>query len=115
MTKSIRPADPEAFEISVSGKVYTDKKEGGKALMDALYSGKVDVPVAEYCGFKISMNPMSFMTTEREITLAAEGQYILSIGESVSGNLTRLENFVNDLPERKVRNRWENRSSRRSS
>lgn len=103
MTKAIRPADPEAFEISVSGKVYTDKKEGGKVLMDALYSGKVDVPVAEYCGFKISMNPMSFMTTEREITLAAEGQYILSIGESVSGNLTRLENFVNDLPERKVR------------
>lgn len=103
MTKAIRPADPEAFEISVNGKVYTDKKEGGKALMDALYSGKVDVPVAEYCGFKISMNPMSFMTTEREITLAAEGQYILSIGESASGNLTRLENFVNDLPERKVR------------
>ena len=27
----------------------------------------------------------------------------MSIGESVSGNLTRLENFVNDLPERKVR------------
>ena len=103
MTKAIRPADPEAFEISVSGKVYTDKKEGGKALMDALYSGKVDTPVAEYYGFKISMNPMSFMATEREITLAAEGQYILSIGESVSGNLTRLENFVNDLPERKVR------------
>ena len=103
MTKAIRPADPEAFEISVNGKVYTDKKEGGKALMDALYSGKVDTPVAEYCGFKISMNPMTFMATEREITLAAEGQYILSIGESVSGNLTRLENFVNDLPERKVR------------
>lgn len=103
MTKAIRPADPEAFEISVNGKVYTDKKEGGKALMDALYSGKVDVPVAEYCGFRISMNPMTFMATEREITLAAEGQYILSIGESVSGNLTRLENFVNDLPERKVR------------
>ena len=103
MTKAIRPADPEAFEISVNGKVYTDKKEGGKALMDALYSGKVDTPVAEYCGFKISMNPMSIMATEREITLAAEGQYILSIGESVSGNLTRLENFVNDLPERKVR------------
>ena len=40
MTKAIRPADPEAFEISVNGKVYTDKKEGGKALMDALYSGK---------------------------------------------------------------------------
>ena len=103
MAKAIRPADPEAFEISVNGKVYTDKKEGGKALMDALYSGKVDTPVAEYCGFRISMNPMTFMATERDITLAAEGQYILSIGESASGNLTRLENFVNDLSERKVR------------
>ena len=87
MTKAIRPADPEAFEISVSG----------------LYSGKVDTPVAEYYGFKISMNPMTFMATEREITLAAEGQYILSIGESASGNLTRLENFVSELPQRKVR------------
>ena len=103
MTKAIRPADPEAFEISVNGKVYTDKKEGGKALMDALYSGKVDTPVAEYCGFRISMNPMTFMATEREITLAAEGQYALSIGESASGNLTRLENFVSELPQRKVR------------
>ena len=103
MTKAIRPADPEAFEISVNGKVYTDKKEGGKALMDALYSGKVDTPVAEYCGFRISMNPMTFMATEREITLAAEGRYTLSIGESVSGNLTRLENFVSELPQRKVR------------
>ena len=49
------------------------------------------------------MNPMTFMATEREITLAAEGRYILSIGESVSGNLTRLENFVSELPQRKVR------------
>ena len=33
--------------------------------MDALYSGKVDTPVAEYYGFKISMNPMTFMATEK--------------------------------------------------
>ena len=69
MLKTRRPADPEAFEISVNGKVYTDKKEGGKALTDALYGGKVGTPVAEYCGFKIGMNPMSFLATEREITL----------------------------------------------
>ena len=40
MLKATHPADPEAFEISVNGKVYTDRKEGGKALTDALYSGK---------------------------------------------------------------------------
>ena len=103
MLKSTRPTDPEEFSISVNGKVYTDKKEGGKALLDALYSGKVNVPVAEYCGFKISMNPMYMLGGEREITLAAKGQYVIPIGDSASGNLTRIENFLNDLPEREWR------------
>ena len=103
MLKTRRPADTDAFEISVNGKVYKDRKEGGKALMDALYGGKVGTPVAEYCGFVISMNPMSFLATEREITLAGEGQYVITIGDSASGNLTRIENFLNDLPEREKR------------
>ena len=90
MLKSMRPADAEDFSISVNGKIYMDKKEGGKALMDALYSGKVNVPVAEYCGFKISMNPMYMLGGEREITLAAEGQYVISIGDSAFGTLTRI-------------------------
>ena len=103
MLKSTRPTNPEDFSISVNGKVYTDKKEGGKALLDALYSGKVNVPVAEYCGFKISMNPMYMLGGEREITLAAEGQYVIPIGDSAFGTLTRIENFLNDLPEREGR------------
>ena len=103
MLKTRHPVDPEAFEISVNGKVYTDKKEGGKALTDALYASKVGTPVAEYCGFVISMNPMSFLSNERDVTLAGEGQYAVTIGDSTSGNLTRLDNFLNDLPEREKR------------
>lgn len=109
MLKATHPADAEDFSISVNGKVYTDKKEGGKALMDALHSGKDGVPIAEYCGFKISMNPMYMLGGEREITLAAEGQYVIAIGDSASGTLTRIGNFLNDL------RRWmtENFSKRR--
>ena len=103
MLKVTRPADAEDFSISVNGKVYTDKKEGGKALMDALHSGRVNIPVAEYCGFKISMNPMYMLGGEREITLAAEGQYVIPIGDSAFGTLTRLENFLSDLPDRETR------------
>ena len=103
MLKTRRPVDPEAFEISVNGKVYTDKKEGGKALTDALYASKVGTPVAEYYGFVISMNPMSFLSNERDVTLAGEGQYAVAIGDSASGNLTRLDNFLNDLPAREGR------------
>ena len=101
--QSVRLADADAFAVSVNGKVYTDKKEGGKALTDALYAGKVGTPVAEYCGFTISMNPMSFLATERGITISGEGQYVITIGDSASGNLTRLDNFLSDLPEREKR------------
>lgn len=101
--QSSKPEDPEAFEISVNGKVYTDRKEGGKALTDALYASKPNSVVAEYCGFKISMNPMNSLVGERDITLSAKGQYTVKIGESSSGNLTRLDNFIEDFPNRKVR------------
>lgn len=98
-----KPADPEAFEINVNGKLYTDRKEGGKALTDALYASRTDTVIAEYCGFKISMNPMTSLTGERDITLTANGQYVIGIGESSSGNLTRLDNFLEDFLKRKER------------
>lgn len=98
-----KPKEPEAFVISVNGKVYTDRKEGGKALTDALYASKPEKVVAEYCGFKLCMNPMKSLTGEREITLMSSGQYIIGVGESSSGNLTRLDNFIEDFSKRKER------------
>ena len=100
--KAITATNPK-FMISVNGTVYTDKKEGGNALMDALYAGKVETPVAEYCGFVISMNPMNFLSNEREMTLAGEGQYVITVGASANGTLTKLDNFISDLPSRALR------------
>ena len=95
---SSKPTDP--FEISVNGKVYTDRKEGGKALTDTFFATKPEKVIAEYCGFKISVNTMTSLTGEREITLTANGQYTISIGDSSVGNLTRLDNFIEDFPKR---------------
>lgn len=100
--------NPERFEINVGGMVYADsvedgKKNGGLALMDALFHNKTGTVVAEYCGFKISLNPIELIANERSITLSGAGQYKLDIGESASGNLTRLENFVKDFSEREER------------
>ena len=100
--------NPERFEINVGGTVYSDsaedgKKNGGLALMDALFHNKTGTVVAEYCGFKISLNPIELIANERSITLSGAGQYKLDIGESASGNLTRLENFVKDFSEREER------------
>ena len=100
--------NPDSFEINVGGTVYADsvedgKKNGGLALMDALFHNKTGTVVAEYCGFKISLNPIELIANERSITLSGAGQYKLDIGESASGNLTRLENFVKDFSEKEER------------
>lgn len=92
--------NPEVFSISVNGVTYTDKKEGARAFTDTIYASKCDVAVAEYGGFKISLNPLVLLTAERSVTLTGAGQYSVDIGNSASGNLTRLENFFDDLPNR---------------
>ena len=100
--------NPERFEISVNGTVYSDsvedgKKNGGLALMDALFHSKTGTVVAEYCGFKITLNPIELLSNERSITLSGAGQYKMDIGESASGNLTRLENFIKEFAAREER------------
>ena len=100
--------NPDRFEINVGGTVYSDivedgKKNGGLALMDALFHNKTGTVVAEYCGFKISLNPIELLSNERSITLSGAGQYKMDIGESASGNLTRLENFIKDFAAREER------------
>ena len=100
--------NPDSFEINVGGTVYSDsvedgKKNGGLALMDALFHNKTGTIVAEYCGFKISLNPIELLSNERSITLSGAGQYKMDIGESASGNLTRLENFVKEFAAREER------------
>ena len=100
--------NPEHFEINVTGTVYSDsvedgKKNGGLALMDALFHNKTGTAVAEYCGFKISLNPIELLSNERRITLSGAGQYKMDIGESASGNLTRLENFIKEFAAREER------------
>lgn len=100
--------NPDRFEINVNGTVYSDgvedgKKNGGLALMDALFHNKTGTVVAEYCGFKISLNPIELLSNERSITLSGAGQYKMDIGESASGNLTRLENFIKEFAAREER------------
>lgn len=100
MVRAEHNSDPEQFSISVLGRIYTDRKEGGLALLNALHTNHTDVVVAEYAGFKISLNPMVMLIGERSVTLAGAGRYEMSIGESASGLLTRLDNFCKEFPER---------------
>ena len=95
--------NPEEFSINVQGKTYTDKKEGGQALMDALYHNPTETVVAEYGGMKISLEPLVMIASERSVSLSGAGKYSMEIGQSVSGLITRLDNFLEAFPERESR------------
>lgn len=90
--------NPDIFSINVNGITYTDKKDGARALTEALYASKPETVVAEYCGFKISMQTLVLLANERSITVAGSGIYSLDIGGSANGNITRLDNFFVDFP-----------------
>ena len=95
--------NPDVFSVNVQGKTYTDKKEGSQALMDALMHNRSDTIVAEYGGLKISLDPITMIASERTVTLTGVGKYSMTIGESASGLITRLDNFLTDFPEREKR------------
>ena len=94
--------DPEQFSINVLGKVYTDKTEGGRALMEALNAHRPETVVAEFAGMKISLNPISMLLEGRSVSLTGAGQYKMEIGESEIGLLRRLDNFMKEFPEREA-------------
>ena len=103
LLNSLYKPDSEEFLINVKGINYTDKKEGTKALGDALMVAKDDEVIAEYNGFKISLNPIILLTQERSITLSASGRYTMDIGTSSIGNMTRLDNFFKEFSLREDR------------
>ncbi len=90
----------DVFTINVEGKIYTDKKEGGQALMDALMHNRNETVVAEYGGLKIALEPMVMLIGERSISLSGAGKYTMEIGQSASGLITRLDNFLTAFPEK---------------
>lgn len=90
----------DVFTINVEGKTYTDKKEGGQALMDALMHNRNETVVAEYGGLKIALEPMVMLIGERSISLSGAGKYTMEIGQSASGLITRLDNFLTAFPEK---------------
>ncbi|MBQ3219330.1 MAG: DEAD/DEAH box helicase family protein [Clostridia bacterium] len=90
--------NPDEFKINVLGTEFTDKKLGGQALLNALHSYKTDTIVAEYAGLKISLNPLVLLDAERSVSLIGSGRYSMSIGDSATGLLTRLDNFMTDFP-----------------
>ena len=101
-TLSEHPHPVDGFAgMTVRGDVLTDKENAGAALVDAFkeVKGLEPVEIGSYRGFKL------FLTLEdfgREYVLTIRGQmpHRVTLGKDPRGNLTRIENALNAMPER---------------
>ncbi len=86
--------DKSAFHITVAGKEYTDKAEGGQALIDTakkemfIHNG---MTIGNFKGFPIKVN-YDFMRREATLSLVGKVSHDLQLGSDPNGMITRLDN-----------------------
>lgn len=104
----IRAHTPEKREIfpemKIGEKVYTEKKEAGQAIIDACKAMKSpeSVPLGVYRGLAMELSYAS-VSQEFVIALRGKGTYRVPLGTDIYGNITRLDNKINELPDNLTR------------
>lgn len=93
------PSDPDHFQITILGKVYTERKEAGAALLDACKQSVQDGSsiLGEYAGFTLSANYSSF-SQKYHLSIAGQITHDIELGTDPSGNLTRVNNALQHIP-----------------
>lgn len=91
---------PDAFEIEICGKRFTERKEAGKALrkqMIEVLREHQSKEVGEYRGFKVSLSADFGYSPNIKLHRAEGLSYYSETNlDTDIGNITRIENLVND-------------------
>lgn len=105
--KAHTPTDRKAFPVMQIGEhFYTEKKEAGQAIIDACKAMKSPepVPLGSYRGLSMELS-YSSVSQEFVIALHGKGTYKVPLGTDIYGNITRLDNKMNELPDNLSRSR----------
>lgn len=105
--KAHTPTDREAFPVmQIGDHVYTEKKEAGQAIIEACKAMKSPepVPLGTYRGLSMKLS-YSSVSQEFVIALHGKGTYKVPLGTDIYGNITRLDNKMNELPDNLSRSR----------
>jgi len=98
----LESATTAAFSgMTIKGITYPEKEPAGKALLEACKTviNKTDTPIGEYMGFKMSLRFDSF-NKKFHLYLRGSMTYESELGTDTFGNITRINNVLNDLPKR---------------
>ena len=96
VVKGIDLQDNDHFAMTVGGKLYTDKKEAGVALLSAasgLKSVKSAGQIGEYHGFALS-SEYNFLSNTYTMTIKGKCSYKIEFGKDTLGNIQRIHNAL---------------------
>ena len=99
MVKGIDLQDNDHFAMTVGGKLYTDKKEAGVALLSAasgLKSVKSAGQIGEYHGFALS-SEYNFLSNTYTMTIKGKCSYKIEFGKDTLGNIQRIHNALSAI------------------
>ena len=84
--------------MNVKGIAYTEKAQAGKALLEACSQMESTEPVSigSYRGFGMELSYEAF-SKEYQVSLKGALSHRVSLGTDVFGNITRLDNALNNL------------------
>lgn len=89
--------EEDKFLIKIDGVEYTDKTLGGEKLIEKCRTTSTDfVDIGEYRGFNISVR-FNILYKEMQVFLRNNGQYEVELGESPTGNITRIDNVLDGI------------------
>lgn len=93
--------DNKFTSIEIFGTVYTDKKEAGERLLEALKTVKLNETktIGHYRNFELEAS-YNFITNEHVFVLRGEAQHHGEFGSSADGNITRLDNVIEKMGDR---------------
>jgi N12 class adenine-specific DNA methylase/adenine-specific DNA methylase len=102
MTNGAASVTTKFPEMTINGVTHTEKEPAAKALLEAckgIKGRETELPVGEFMGFKLSLSYASFGQT---INLMMRGAmtYQTELGTDAFGNITRITNALDKLPER---------------
>ncbi len=89
------------FKITIKGDTLTDKDNAGAAILEACKEVKNSDPVeiGSYKGFTMYLSYAAF-GNEHTLTLKGAMSHTAKLGLDARGNLTRIDNALNGMPQR---------------
>ena len=88
----------------IEGTTYTEKKAAGSAILAACQNmtNPDAIPLGEYRGFAMELYFESF-SKEYRITLQHDLTHTVSLGDSITGNIQRIDNVLSDFANQRQR------------